>query len=277
MEKWKELEFDYAQRLRQVGLTERRPLYGEAYTTVYKFKQFPGRLPEERTAGTSRALVELLLGVLGEEERVLEVGCGRGYTCLMLAPHVAAMVGTDVSETALAEATAVLAQYGRRNATVYNVSAFGLDEHFAPEQFSTVVSIEVVEHLHPEDAEEHYRQVLRLLQPGGRYIIVMPNRLNGPHDITREEYPGLAEAIGFHLNESTYHEMGTVLTRVGYTQLCSFHPLRLGQLGMRPFFLPHWVNLLTESLYRRLPASLRLSLLENLVKIRLIAHKPAHS
>jgi SAM-dependent methyltransferase len=274
MEKWKELEFDYARRLRSGTLAERRELYGEAYTAVYTHLENPSELPEERTAGTSPALVELLLGVLGEEERVLEVGCGRGYTCLMLAPYVAAMVGTDVSETALAEARAVLAQYGRSNATVYNVSAFDLDEHFAPEQFSTVVSIEVVEHLHPQDAEEHYRQVLRLLQPGGRYIIVMPNRLNGPHDITREEYPALAEAIGFHLNESTYREMGAVLTRVGYTRLCSFHPLRLGRLGMRPFFLPHWFNLLTESLYHRLPASLRLPLLEKLIGIRLMAFKP---
>jgi hypothetical protein len=58
--------------------------------------------------------------------------------------------------------------------------------------------------------------------------------------------------------------------------LCSFHPLRLGRLGMRPFFLPHWVNLLTESLYHRLPASLRLSLLEKLIGIRLMAFKPAY-
>jgi predicted SAM-dependent methyltransferase len=79
-----------------------------------------------------------------------------------------------------------------------------LVERFRPQSFSLAVSIDVVEHLHPDDAREHVKQVFQLLRPGGRYMIFMPSRLDGPHDITAQEYPDAKRALGFHLNESTY-------------------------------------------------------------------------
>jgi SAM-dependent methyltransferase len=274
MEQWKRLEFEYAQRLRTSGTAERRALYSEAYNVVAGYREFPSDQPEARTAGISPALVQMLIKLLHPQEHVLEIGCGRGYTALMLAPHVASIIGTDVSDLVLQEASEVLAQYQRHNAQVHNVSALALETHFAPEQFTTALSIEVVEHLHPEDAQEHFAQVFQVLKPGGRYIIVLPSRLNGPHDITREEFPTLQQAIGFHLNESTYQEMVQALRKVGFHQFYSFH-LRKGRAGsVGVLFLPHQVNWGAEWLYRWRSRAPLLARLVPLLELRLIAYKP---
>ena len=51
-------------------------------------QRFKSDNPEHRTAGTSKQLVQLLSQILKKNDHVLEIGCGRGYTCLKLAPSV---------------------------------------------------------------------------------------------------------------------------------------------------------------------------------------------
>ena len=206
MEAWKALEFEYGRRLRESGREERRRLYAEAYSAVSALavQKCRSDSPEDRTAGTSPSLVEVLCQLVGRDDDVLEVGCGRGYTCLMLASHVRSMVGTEVSSSSVDESSRVMSREGIANVRIALVSGVELTDHFEPGAFSACLSIDVLEHLHPEDAALHLEQVFRLLRPGGRYIIVTPNRLNGPHDVTRTEFPEAKEPLGFHLNESTY-------------------------------------------------------------------------
>ncbi len=273
MERWKELEFDYARQLRESDTATRRSLYDEAYSHVAEFRTFASNKPEDRTAGTSKELVDLLAQILAEDENVLEVGCGRGYTCLTLAPQVKTIVGTDVTDSVLTEAQQVLEQHEVKNAAIVKVSAFELCSHFEAETFDSAISIEVVEHLHPEDAEEHFRQIFRVLKPGGKYIVVMPNRLDGPHDITRDVFPEMHEAIGFHLNESTYAQMAPTMREIGFNRFYSFHRIRGGR--RKVFCLPYAINVMSEMLYKVLQTfNARISIIDNLIKIRLIAYKP---
>jgi 2-polyprenyl-3-methyl-5-hydroxy-6-metoxy-1,4-benzoquinol methylase len=271
MDLCKKLEFEYAEKLRNSDAATRKLLYSEAYDSVGSHRVFRSDRPEDRTAGTSSELVDWMAQFIGPQEDVLEVGCGRGYTCLKLAPRVRSIVGTDVSELALEEARTVLASAGIVNATIENVSGYELLPHFARGQFDSVISIEVVEHLHPDDAEEHLRQVFALLRPGGKYLTITPNRLDGPHDITREEYPHLKRAIGFHLNETTYREMVALMKRIGFRRFRSFEPVSRGAGKRKAIGLPAGVNQLCETLYA---AGLRLHVLKRLMEIRLIAYKP---
>ena len=102
MEEWKRLEFHYANCLREASAEKRRGLYYEAYSAVSKLamERFESSNPEDRTAGTSKRLIKLLSHIVDKNDNVLEIGCGRGYTCLMLAPYVMSMVGTEVSKPA---------------------------------------------------------------------------------------------------------------------------------------------------------------------------------
>jgi hypothetical protein len=63
------------------------------------------------------------------------------------------------------------------------------------------------------------------LQPGGAYVIVTPNRLNGPTDVTCVVYPDSRECLGFHLNETTNKELMADLRAAGFSRFSSVLPL----------------------------------------------------
>src|SRR5690606_9445989 len=162
MEEWKRLEFEYAKRLRECqDVPERHRLYGEAYDRVMSLvtDSYDSDDPESRTAGTKPNIVKAIAKLADRTDDVLEIGCGRGYTCLKLAHSVRSIVGTDVSTPMIDEAREVIAANGITNVSIEQVSAMELVDRFAPESFSLAVSIDVVEHLHPDDAREHVRQV----------------------------------------------------------------------------------------------------------------------
>jgi ubiquinone/menaquinone biosynthesis C-methylase UbiE len=181
--------------------------------------------PEKRTSGTSLALIRTLSRLCSREDHILEVGCGRGYTCLNLAPKVGSIIGLDISQLALKEATALIEQNKIENVTFKFGLADELLSSFGEEVFDKVISIAVLEHLHPEDAQKHLIEVHSVLKPGGKYIIVTPNRLTGPHDITRTLYPKSKTPLGFHLNELSGKELRENLIASGFNRVQSVLPL----------------------------------------------------
>src|SRR3989442_10691174 len=48
--------------------------------------------------------IETILKYLGRGDRVLDVGCGSGYTTKRLAPHVAEVIGVDYSDAMIRRA-----------------------------------------------------------------------------------------------------------------------------------------------------------------------------
>lgn len=273
MEAQEALEFSYAEKLRAATAEERKILYRQAYSDVSALRvaHFKSDRPEDRTAGTSERMVQTIARCVSRDDRVLEIGCGRGYTCLKLAPFVARMTGIEVSTGSAQEARQVLDHAGLNNVEIKQVSATELTEAFARQSFTLCLSIDVIEHLHPVDAQEHLRQAYELLVPGGRYMFAMPNRLNGPHDITRTVFPTARYAKGFHLNEATYREMVAVCRKVGFRKFRIWYRLRLP--GCRPMtaLLPGVFGVVFERLYQWTP--LPIGLLDQLIAIRLLAYK----
>ena len=80
----------------------------------------------------------------GKNSRVLSLGCGIGDTELLLAPHVAEVVGIDLSPAAIRQARADAEGLGIRNARFEQGTA-------ASGRFDTVIAIFFLHHL--PDAE----------------------------------------------------------------------------------------------------------------------------
>ena len=104
------------------------------------------------------------------EGKTLVVGCGGGLEVLGLGA-----VGLDVDLRALRIATDL-----RRNQEggvgqflAAHASALPLGDG----TFDTVFSDNVLEHLPAAALQPHFREVLRILRPGGRYVFNTPNRL----------------------------------------------------------------------------------------------------
>src|SRR6188508_635493 len=100
--------------------------------------------------------------------RVLDVGCGNGYTCGEFLKRGCQVVGVDLSEKgiALARATHPAARF-----EVISADANILQELAEP-PFDVVVSTEVVEHLY--SPREWAAACFNALRPGGIFVCTTP-------------------------------------------------------------------------------------------------------
>jgi arsenite methyltransferase len=101
-------------------------------------------------------------------EHVVDIGCGPGLLCEMMAVAVSStgrVIGIDISEDLIGFATlhkgSDRIEYRVGDATALPVDA---------EQFDVAVSAQVIEYV--ADANAALREIVRVLQPGGRAFIV---------------------------------------------------------------------------------------------------------
>lgn len=101
-------------------------------------------------------------------------------------------------------------------------------QHTFEEQFDVAVSDNVLEHLVKEDALLHLGSIFSNLKSRGKLIIIMPNRLFGPWDVTRIKdfsQSGRLPAEGGHVNESTHTEMVDQLKAIGFKEFSTILPI----------------------------------------------------
>ena len=142
----------------------------------------------------------------------------------------------------------------------------GADFTVPPATVDVAYSNQLLEHLHPEDAIDHIRSVRAALKPGALYICVSPNRLSGPHDISRYFD---SVATGFHLKEYTAGELIDLFTREGYRDVSVLVSAR----GRRILVNPRGIRLL-EFFLASAPRSIRRSrFFEQFLETIIVAHR----
>ena len=112
-------------------------------------------------------------------------------------------------------------------------------------------SNDLMEHLHPEDAFEQLKNIYNALKSDGVYICHTPNKLSGPHDVSK--YFDFV-ATGFHLKEYTIGELVNMFKSVGFTKLELIIAARNIVL---PISLPVFPFRLLETLLCWLPIKIR--------------------
>ncbi len=98
---------------------------------------------------------------------VLEFGCGLGLYMNAMLRYTPRVFGFDVEIERLAVA--------RESGIAHLAGAVGEDLPFADASFDVVFSNDVLEHVH--DDKRSAREIVRVLKPGGRAVIYVPNRL----------------------------------------------------------------------------------------------------
>ena len=68
-------------------------------------------------------------------------------------------------------------------------------------------------------SQQGYAPTRVSLKPGGKYICITPNRLTGPHDVSKyfEDV-----ATGFHLKEYSLAELRALFAEVGFSELVTY-------------------------------------------------------
>ncbi len=117
-------------------------------------------------AGQARRLA-MILDAAGErvKGRVLENGCGVGMYVEHLTPYGGKVIGLEYDFERAREA-------GERSPLIVNGAGEGLP--FPDESFDLILSHEVLEHVQDDAAAA--REMARVLRPGGRIVLFVPNR-----------------------------------------------------------------------------------------------------
>lgn len=117
-----------------------------------------------------RRRVELCLGECPGGERVLEIGFGSGLSFLNLADRYREIHGLDLT----ADAAAVQASFRQRGLNVTLLRGNVLHMPYPDAHMDTVLLISILEHLRPEQQEDAWREIRRVLRPGGHVVYGVP-------------------------------------------------------------------------------------------------------
>jgi SAM-dependent methyltransferase len=110
----------------------------------------------------------------GRGHRVLSLGCGDGSIERHLAPHVAEIVGLDLSPVAIGQARAQAEAAGLRNVT-FAVSTAGTPlESFG--RFDFIAAFAVLHHLGDAQIVDTLRAARKVLRSGGAFYSTDPSR-----------------------------------------------------------------------------------------------------
>jgi SAM-dependent methyltransferase len=203
------VERELADRVRQAAPADRRQMYGRVYDELFArvpdHPQLTRKWSAEKQAARLEPQLKLLARFLDSSSRFLEIGAGDCSLTRKIAPQVSRCYALDVSPTIISSVPI------EPNMEV--LLSDGCDIPVKEGSVTVAYSYQVIEHMHEDDALEHLKNVYRALAPGGVYVCVTPNRLNGPHDVS--QYFD-ATAKGFHMKEYTISELSRVFLEVGF-------------------------------------------------------------
>lgn len=211
--------FEVERELREHILTSDREDRATAFSWAYDelFRRVPWHPALTEDSGSSnpglitertRSVVPLISASLGRS--VLELGCGMGELCIACAQAGFTATGLDVSEVRIERLKLLENPNLKFNLGEATVLPFG------DESFDVVVSMQLFEHLHPNDIGIHLAEIWRVLRTGGFYLFETPNRLTGPRDVSRFF---VNTPQGFHLREYSIRDLAQILSTAGYGRI----------------------------------------------------------
>lgn len=264
------IERKLADRLRNAPRNERLTLYTSLYEELYRLIPYHPQLTRKKSLEQQQESVKnqmkILSKLLDDNKVFLEIGPGDCALAFHVANLVKEVYAVDVSKT-ITEASQIPNNF---KLIISNGCSIPVPEN----SINIIYSHQLVEHLHPDDVYDQLKNILRALAPGGFYLCITPNRLNGPHDISK--YFDTV-ATGFHIKEYTITELNILFKKVGFSKVMMY----LGTKG-KYIRAPIFPAVLCEYLLERLPIKLRHILantkpIKALLNIRLIGIKKDES
>lgn len=102
---------------------------------------------------------------------ILDLGSGTGHFADFMQKKGFKVTGLDPSEGML--------EYARKNfPDVPFIKGIASELPFPDAQFDYVLCIEVLRYLHPDDVAASYREIYRVLKPGGSFLVTQVNTLS---------------------------------------------------------------------------------------------------
>lgn len=261
-----ELEKRLANKLRNASKEERRTLFPQVYdellSSLPEHPSLDRRPASEDSSQEESREINNFQSLLNKDAIFLEVGPGDCAESFYAAKLVKQVYAVDVS----AEVTKGLQHPENFELVISDGTNIPVEENSVDVAFSN----QLMEHLHPDDALEQLDNVYHALKPGGVYICITPNRLNGPHDVSMYFD---REATGFHLKEYTVGDLTRLFRAAGFSKVRVLVPVKnkafvVSALPVR--MLEGFLSCLPYAIRKPLASS---RLVSKLIDIRLVATK----
>jgi 2-polyprenyl-3-methyl-5-hydroxy-6-metoxy-1,4-benzoquinol methylase len=136
---------------------------------------------------------------------MLELGCGKGNLLLTFKNLGWNCKGVDI------DTNHVL------NEVKQDVESYDILFYRDARRYDLIVIDQVLEHIPKNDCLYFLKNSYDMLKKGGVLISRAPNRLTGPHDVSRWFLPLGSKAEGTHFNEMTLCETINVMRKAGFT------------------------------------------------------------
>lgn len=239
-----EIEKELATRLRKSSREERKMLYVTLYDEFNQrvpiYTQLAQEQPAQDVTTLSSPQWRFLRRFLSKDTVFLEIGAGTCAISLAAAQYVKKVFALEVSQE--------ITRHVKNSENFELVLFDGFAIPLPAESINVAFSDQVIEHIHPDDTLEQLTNIHSVLTNRGIYICITPNRLNGPHDISR--YFDVI-ATGFHLREYTNSELSDLFKQAGFSKVKAY-------VGVPAIYVrfPLFVLRLQEGLLNRLPRKL---------------------
>ena len=258
------IERELADRLRHSSREERcAGLYAAVYNEL--FRRVPDHPQIARKSNPAAQAVHafrelpLVARFIGPGTNYLEIGAGDCRMALDVAVKVNHVYAIDVSDE--------ITKQIETPANFELIISDGISIPVPAGSIDFAYSNNLMEHLHPDDAESQLENIFTALRPGGAYLCITPNRLLGPTDISSYFDD---EPTGFHLKEYTNRELREMFRRIGFTKCKAL----LTYKGfVIPILLPISPFCVFEHLIELLPRKLRRQLGKKLGAVRFVGFK----
>lgn len=253
------LERQLTARLFNASRSDRGNTYTEVYAELFKSLPDHPQHTAERDGADEHIKMDLRYLGLSELPKgtFLEIGCGDAEMSYAAAGLVQRAYGLDVTDE--------LINYDRAPKNFQFLKTRGTNIELPENSVDIAYSNQLMEHLHPEDAESQVREVVRVLRPGGFYWCRTPNRVTGPHDVSCY-FDHVATC--FHLREYDYSSIRTLFKHAGFRTVRFFVNVR----GLK-IPLAYWVARPIEMAFDRYPKLNRFRILRRLMELNVVGVK----
>jgi len=140
---------------------------------------------------------EFACSQFGSGDHVLDIACGDGYGCRIMAPQVGRVLGVDINQPLIAA--------NQQNNGVENIS-YDVGDCFALQLADGAVTgataTELIEHLPADKVDSFVSEVRRVIRPGGGFICSTPQNSHGDIPL-----------VPWHIKEYSVAELRAILER----------------------------------------------------------------
>ncbi len=261
-----EIEKGLADKLRNASKKERYSWYSSLYDELYKRVPHHQQLTRKASVQLTEQMVsksmKFINHFLGNDITFLELGPGDCSLSLAVAKLVKEVYAVDISEN--------ITNNLMQPPNFHLILSDGCSVPLPPNSVNVAYSNQLMEHLHPDDAFEQVQNIYRALIPGGVYICITPNKLSGPHDISKH-FDEVATC--FHLKEYTATELNSLFKKIGFSRV-TFYVGGKGTYIKVPAFAIFFFERFLDKLPTRLRRSImKISPFSALLGVRMIGIK----